>query len=127
MKGWICKQGHKNDADSVVCFLCGGESTVKIKESLWVKKNSDKRAEQMKLYLKKAAIWKKGKICLMCDWEGKNNTDVTPHHQQGRGGDLLLDFKKIVPLCLKHHVWVTEHSKEAIELGISLPRNSNNV
>jgi hypothetical protein len=123
MKSWLCPEGHKNDYSSEKCFLCGSVSTVRVKEAKGPKKNSDKREEQMKLYLKKASLWKKGKTCLMCDWEGKKNTDVTPHHQKGREGELLLDFSKIIPLCPKHHAWATEHSKEAIELGISLPRN----
>lgn len=123
MKSWLCPQGHKNALADATCFLCGAQSTVKVKEAKTIQKTSDKREEQMKLYLKKASVWLKGKVCLMCDLEGKKNTDVQPHHKQGREGDLLLDFSKIIPLCPKHHAWATEHSKEAIALGVSIARN----
>lgn len=87
------------------------------------KRVSDKRQEQNDVYFKMVEEWRVGKICVMCDWGGKKNTNITPHHQEGREGERLKDFTKIIPLCIKHHNWATEHSKEAIELGISLPRN----
>ena len=124
MKSWICSCGVKNDYDSAACYVCGKASNVKVKEYKGLERRSDKRAEQESLFAKKVAVWKKGKVCVMCDWEGKKNTNITPHHKQGRDGDLLLDFTKIIPLCVKHHGWATEHSNEAIALGISLPRNS---
>lgn len=95
-----------------------------MKEPKPIRKNSKSREAQMNEYLKKVAKWKKGKICLMCDWEGKKNTDISCHHMGGKEGALLLDHTKWIPLCFTHHTWATEHSKEAIELGISLPRNS---
>lgn len=87
------------------------------------KKVSDKRAAQLKDYNSQVEEWKKDKTCLMCDWEGLKKPCEHAHHSAGREGDRLLDFTKLVPLCAKHHIWATEHSKEAIELGISLPRN----
>lgn len=94
------------------------------KEPTYLNKVSDKRSIQLQQYNSKVERWKKGKNCLMCDWEGVKKPCEHAHHQEGREGNRLLDFTKIVPLCAKHHIWVTEHSKEAIELGISLPRNT---
>lgn len=124
MKSWICPRGHKNDIDDATCYLCGAASTVKPKEEKGIKKASDHRANQLAKYNAEVEKWKKGKCCVMCDWEGKKNTNITCHHMQGKEGALLLDKSKWVPLCIVHHVWVSEHSKEAIELGISLLRNS---
>lgn len=88
------------------------------------KKQSDKRAAQVNEYNAKVKKWKEGKTCVMCDWEGLKKPCEHAHHPAGREGERLLNFSELVPLCAKHHIWVTEHSKEAIELGISKPRNA---
>lgn len=88
-----------------------------------IKKVSPKRKEENTRYSRDVKKWKQGKFCVMCDWQGWKNTNVTNHHQMGRTNALLNDQTKWLPLCLKHHEWATKHSKEAIELGISLPRN----
>lgn len=44
-------------------------------------------------------------------------TDV--HHKAGKVGDLLTDTDHWLPVCRKCHTWITEHSREAIELGLS--------
>ena len=46
------------------------------------------------------------------------------HHKQGRRGILLIMSKLFSYLCHNCHDFCTEHSKEAIEIGLSLPRNS---
>lgn len=88
------------------------------------KKQSDKRAGQVNEYNAKVKKWKEGKTCVMCDWEGLKRPCEHAHHPAGREGERLLNFAELVPLCAKHHIWVTDHSKEAIELGISKPRNA---
>lgn len=84
---------------------------------------SEKRKGQLDEYNAKVKKWKEGKTCVMCDWEGLKKPCEHAHHPAGREGERLLNFAELVPLCAKHHIWVTEHSKEAIELGVSLPRN----
>lgn len=88
-----------------------------------LKRISSTRRPDVDRYNREVSIWKRGKICLMCEWDGLKKPCEHCHHAQGREGALLLDKSKWVPLCAKHHIWVTEHSKEAIALGISLPRN----
>jgi hypothetical protein len=46
-------------------------------------------------------------------------TDV--HHQKGRG-IMLNDQAFWIAVCRKCHDWITEHSKEAIEMGLSVRR-----
>lgn len=49
----------------------------------------------------------------------------TIHHSMGRRGLLLILSKYYKYLCIPCHRYCTEHSKEAIALGLSLPINSN--
>lgn len=49
----------------------------------------------------------------------KKATDI--HHQVGRGANLN-NTDTWISICRPCHVWVTEHSKEAIELGLSISR-----
>lgn len=46
------------------------------------------------------------------------------HHKAGRTGSLYLDVSKWLAICHECHTWATEHSKEAIEMGISERRNT---
>lgn len=94
-----------------------------VKERKSLKKVSDKRKPELDRYNREVAIWKRGRYCRMCEWAGLMKHCDHAHHAAGREGKLLMDKSKWVPLCGLHHIWVTEHSKEAIELGISLPRN----
>ncbi len=45
------------------------------------------------------------------------------HHKQGREGSLMLDTSKWLAVCHNCHMWITEHSNESIEMGLSLKRN----
>lgn len=99
------------------------EASKPVKPVKPLRKASVKRQKQLDEYNAQVKEWKKGKICVMCDWEGKTKPCEHAHHPAGREGGRLLNFTELIPLCAKHHIWVTEHSKEAIELGISLPRN----
>jgi len=44
------------------------------------------------------------------------------HHKKGRGVFYLV-VSTWLAVCWKCHQWITEHSKEAIELGLSESRN----
>ena len=41
------------------------------------------------------------------------------HHKSGRSGDNYLNTDTWLPICRSCHTWITEHSREAIELGLS--------
>lgn len=44
------------------------------------------------------------------------------HHKKGRVGDNYLNMTTWLAACHNCHHWITEHSKEAIELGLSTSR-----
>ena len=83
---------------------------------------SEKRAKQVRQYNKEVKEWKKDKSCALC-----GAVPVDCHHQLGKENELLLDRRFWLPLCRDHHRYFTDNSREAIELGISLPRNSTTV
>lgn len=49
-----------------------------------------------------------------------NSTDV--HHKKGRGPSYL-DVTTWLSVCRTCHIYIEEHPKEAIELGLSIKRN----
>jgi hypothetical protein len=51
----------------------------------------------------------------------KKATDI--HHQKGRGANLN-EVAHWIAVCRPCHNWITEHSAEAIELGLSERRNT---
>ena len=57
-------------------------------------------------------------ICQRC--QVRRSTDL--HHARGRRGALLLDERWFKALCRQCHSHVTEHPREALEQGWSLPR-----
>jgi len=52
-------------------------------------------------------------------------TDV--HHKAGRIGENYLKIGTWLAVCRNCHRWITENSKEAIELGLSSSRLENNL
>lgn len=53
----------------------------------------------------------------------KTATEV--HHKAGRVGEYFLDQLYWLPTCHWCHVWITNHPEEAIALGLSTSRLSN--
>ncbi len=51
-----------------------------------------------------------------------HSTDV--HHKKGRG-KYHLDVTTWLSTCRQCHIWIEEHPKEAIELGLSIKRDQN--
>ena len=51
----------------------------------------------------------------------KNATEI--HHKRGKIGELLIDVNNFAAICRNCHEWITENSKEAIELNLSEKRN----
>ncbi len=90
-----------------------------------VKKVSEKRAGQNAEYLKlRREYLALYPICECEDCE-KRSQDI--HHQMGKEGERLLDTNFFFAVCRDHHIYYTEHSKEAIEKGISVSRNAKTI
>lgn len=85
-----------------------------------IKKVAPKRAAQNAEYTK----LRKEYLALypVCEVEECNTPSSEVHHQRGKEGDRLLDTNYFLAVCHEHHVYYTEHSKEAIEKGYSLKR-----
>jgi hypothetical protein len=47
--------------------------------------------------------------------------ELTVHHTKGRGL-YYLDKTTWIPLCMACHMWVTDNSKQAIDMGLSQSR-----
>ena len=84
---------------------------------------SQKRSKEERLYSAKRVLYlQEHPMCEMhlpgiCT---KYATEI--HHTGGRVGADLLDKTKWKGGCHACHVWVTDHPKEAIELGFSIKR-----
>ena len=109
------------------CYTCEHEkrkakkNASKVKVVKPIRKVADKRAGQLREYSK----LRKEYLLLypVCEVEDCNERSTEIHHQRGKEGERLLDTNLFFAVCHTHHVFYTEHSKEAIELGVSLPRN----
>lgn len=53
---------------------------------------------------------------------GHDPTTLSIQHKRGRIGDLYLDVRYWIPLCINCHRWVNEHPKEAGILGLAESR-----
>ena len=86
-----------------------------------IPKVSEKRKDENKEYAKlKKVFLEQHKLC-ECGC-GKKADDV--HHGSGRGISFL-DVSTWIALNRKCHIAITEHSKEAIEKGLSKSRLKN--
>jgi hypothetical protein len=90
------------------------------------------RAKQLKIYGKRVKQWlKENTHCQACAVIAAD-ADVAIrtirladecHHMRGRNGDLLLDERYWLPVCMGCHKWITEHGKKARALGLSADVN----
>lgn len=81
-----------------------------------VRHASKKRAALLRIYAKRRRMFLEANPFCRC---GRPATEV--HHMAGRGA-LLLEESKWKALCHTCHHWATEHPREAIAVGLSLPR-----
>ncbi len=82
------------------------------------------KARKIDEYSKQVKKWKEGKICAL-KFHSRCNGPLTCHHKRGRIGQLLLDKKHWLPVCLGHHQYIEEHPTEAREKGWSELRLAN--
>lgn len=80
--------------------------------------NTPKRQRQMRRYYALRAEYLEAhpwcSFPLGCDQPA---TEI--HHRRGRIGELLTDTRYWSGLCHSDHAWVTNHPRDAYELGIS--------
>lgn len=79
-------------------------------------KRATQRAEYNKLRSEYLALYP------ICEVEACQERSTDLHHQRGCEGERLLDTNYFMAVCRAHHTYYTEHSKEAIEKGISVSR-----
>jgi hypothetical protein len=88
-----------------------------------VRRQSKKRAALIRVYLQRREVWLlNNPWCVRCGGEA---TEI--HHAAGRIAGRLIDVSGFRAMCHDCHVWATEHPKEAIARGFSLPRVGGDV
>jgi hypothetical protein len=97
------------------------EPKAKLKKAK-IAKRSTKRAKQEREYAKLAKEYLSNH--LYCEMKLPCCTVVALecHHMKGRDGALLTDTDNFMAACAPCHAWVTENSKQAIEMGLSISR-----
>jgi len=130
---WLQKYGKPLKKTSIKKVIANNSNTPK-KARKPIKKISDKRAKELAIYsnirrerfeeaLQKAKLI--GLDYVPCEMNldvcTKEATDW--HHPSGRTNGKLLNKDGIL-CCRACHTYVTEHSKEAIEMGLSYRRNT---
>jgi ribosomal protein L37E len=129
-----CGSDKVENKETGECASCGSarrkaeRRKVVVKKPL--KKVSDKKQNDIDQYavLRQAFLLRK-----WCAVHGKPCLPDQVHHQKGKVGfcddiardkgiPALLDIRYWIPVCHEAHDWITEHSNEAIEQGISFKR-----
>jgi len=86
------------------------------------RKKSAKRKVQDIEYSSRRKIFLADNPLCKAGLPGCTSTATQVHHMAGRTGNLYLDVTHWFPICHSCHQWVTVNSREAIELGFSIPR-----
>ena len=113
--------------DTGLCATCGFENrrlerqANKVKIVKPVKKITEKRAKQNREYLEMREHFLEQYP--VCGVAGCQNKSTEIHHRAGRANDLLTNPENFLQICSEHHIYYTEHSKEAIENQISKLRS----
>ena len=101
------------------------ECWYKIEKPKSISQISKKRKDDMDKYgkLREGFLIVKPK----CEVQLLNCTGASTevHHKVGRTGDNYLKISTWLAVCRNCHTWITENSKEAIELGFSESRLNN--
>jgi hypothetical protein len=82
---------------------------------------SDKRVKELAQYRKENRQFLKDNPT--CQVPGCCRPSTEVHHRQGRENGLLLDQSKWMAICNPCHRFYTDHSREAIEIGISISKH----
>jgi hypothetical protein len=92
-----------------------------------IKKVSQRKALDNELYKKIRAAWLPQHETCEAQLPGCTQKATEVHHMEGREGILLLHTPKWLAVCHHCHGWITENSREAIELGLSYSRHKVNA
>lgn len=88
-----------------------------------IKRESEKRKEQMKIYSKVVRPrFLKGHPT--CQFHGCNKKATDIHHQAGRENERLLDDTKFMSVCRFHHDYLHHNSAWAIQNGYSISKHA---
>lgn len=88
-----------------------------------VRQVSERRKIANKQYSAVRSLWLPGhKIC-EAQLPGCTDKATEVHHMKGREGELLLITTYWLAVCSSCHRWITDNSRDAIELGLSLRRH----
>lgn len=90
-----------------------------------IAKRSTKRAKQEREYARLAKEFLADKLYCEAKLEGCLIVASECHHLEGRQGALLTDKNNFMAICRPCHAWITEHSAEAIKMGLSISRLHN--
>jgi hypothetical protein len=129
-----CGSSKIENRDLMLCGTCNKmnrkSDKVIVKETQPIKKFSDTRAKEERIYIAKRRKWLKGKTCkLHPDCKGP----LTVHHMCGRIGyadewarenetSYLTDERFWLPVCLEGHQYIEDHPKWAYENQCSFKR-----
>lgn len=109
---------YKNIAGKKYCKTCA----YKIQKPKKIKPISVKKQKADVVYSEKRKEFLSNHSFCMAKLNGCTGFSTEVHHMIGRDGDNYLDESTWFPICRSCHNWITEHSKEAIELGFSKSR-----
>jgi len=87
-----------------------------------IAKRSTKRAKQEREYAKLRNEYLSNHLFCEMKLDCCKVVANEVHHKAGRIGALLTDPNNFMAACAPCHAWVTENSKEAIEMGLSISR-----
>lgn len=80
---------------------------------------SKKRQVAMDEYGKKRHLFLIANPTCKAKLVGCSGPSTEVHHKAGRIGDNYLNLNNWLAVCRSCHSWITDHSKEAIEMGLS--------
>lgn len=86
-----------------------------------MRSRTPQRSSQERVYLQLNRIYLERHPDCESPWPCGQASDQV-HHMAGREGWRLLDMERWLALCAHCHRFATEHPREAIEAGVSLPR-----
>lgn len=97
-----------------------GHMSETFKHIPFIKKESDTRKEQLKVYKKVAKKYLT--IHPKCEVKGCNKVSECIHHKSGRIAENLIDDSKLLAVCLDHHRQIEDNPEWAKSEGYSLSR-----
>lgn len=120
---------HPDKGKLKLCKDCSylPENQIDKKKKVNIKPIADKRAKQIEAYrILRDEFMKSHTTCEALLPGCQVSIGLELHHTKGKENELLLDTRYWKVLCHNCHSWITEHSKEAIEMGFSTSRHKIN-